>query len=149
MSEDRTIDLSVEVTGTPEEVWAAIATGPGVTAWLQPTEIEERPGGRYAYHLGDELNDTGHVAAYEPPVRLRTEGVRWEPASGAPPAELATEWTVRARDGGTCVVRMVMSGFGPGADWDAEIEGMTEGMRTALQSLRRHLAPAPGAARRG
>lgn len=143
MSEDRTIDLSVEVPGTPGQVWAAIATGAGVTAWLQPTEIEERPGGRYAYDLGGRRNDTGHVAAYEPPVRFRTEGVRWEPAGGATPAELATEWTVRARDGGTCVVRMVMSGFGPGAAWDDEIEGMTGGMRAALENLRRHLAPGP------
>lgn len=143
MSEDRTIDLSVEVAGTPEEVWAAIATGPGVTAWLHHTEIEERPGGRYAYDLGAGLNDTGRVAAYEPPRRFGTEGVRWEPTTGAAPAELATVWTVQARDGGTCVVRMVMSGFGPGADWDAEIEGMTGGMRAALESLRRHLLPGP------
>jgi hypothetical protein len=33
MSEhERTIDLSVEVVGTPEEVWAAIATGAGESA---------------------------------------------------------------------------------------------------------------------
>lgn len=143
MSEDRTIDLSVEVTGTPEEVWAAIATGPGLSAWMHHSEVEPRPGGRYAYDMGAGLNETGRVAAYEPPVRLRTEGVRWEPATGAAPAELATEWTVEARAGGTCVVRMVMSGFGPGADWEAEIEGMTDGMGTALQGLRRYLAPGP------
>lgn len=143
MSEDRTIDLSVEVVGTPEEVWAAIATGPGLSAWMHHSEVEPRVGGRYAYDMGSGLNETGHVAAYEPPVRLRTEGVRWEPTNGAPPAELATEWTVEARDGGTCVVRMVMSGFGPGAAWDEEIEGMSGGMGMALESLRRHLAPGP------
>jgi uncharacterized protein YndB with AHSA1/START domain/predicted enzyme related to lactoylglutathione lyase len=142
MSEQRTIDLSVEVIGTPEEVWAAIATGAGVSAWLHHTEIDGHPGGRYAYDmgLGGGLNDTGRVVAYEPPTRFATEGVRWEPATGAPPAELATEWTVEARDGGTCVVRMVMSGFGTGAAWDEEIEGMGAGMRAALESLRAHLA---------
>ena len=46
----------------------------------------------------------------------------------APPARLATEWTVEAKAGGTCVVRMVMSGFGTEAAWDKEIEGMGEGM---------------------
>lgn len=145
MSEDRTIDLSVEVAGTPEEVWAAIATGDGVTAWLQPTGIEERPGGAYSFdlRLGAGPNDTGHVSAYEPPARFATDGVRWAPENGAPPAVLATEWTVEARAGGTCMVRMVMSGFGPGAAWDEEIEGMTGGMGAALESLRRHLAPGP------
>jgi predicted enzyme related to lactoylglutathione lyase/uncharacterized protein YndB with AHSA1/START domain len=148
MPEDRRIDLSVEVTGTPEEVWAAIATGPGVTVWMrQHTEIEPAPGGRYAYDLGGERNDTGHVAAYEPPTRFATEGVRWVPHTDpeAPAAELATEWTVEARDGGTCVVRMVMSGFGAGAAWDEEIEGMAAQLRLALDSLRGHLAgPGPG-----
>ena len=145
---ERKIELSVEVTGTPEQVWAAIATGPGVTAWMQPTEIEPKPGGRYAYDLGGERNDTGSVAAYEPPTRFATEGVRWVPQAdpAAPPAELATEWTVEARDGGTCVVRMVMSGFGSGAVWDEEIEGMAAQLRLALDSLRRHLA-GPGPSR--
>lgn len=146
---DRTIELSVEVTGRPEEVWAAIATSDGVSAWLQPTEIEERPGGHYSFDLqaGAGPNDTGHVAAYEPPVRFRTEGVRWAPENGAPPAELATEWTVEARDGGTCVVRMVMSGFGAGAARDEEIDGVSSGMRAALRSLRRHLTPGPARVR--
>jgi uncharacterized protein YndB with AHSA1/START domain/predicted enzyme related to lactoylglutathione lyase len=148
MSEDRTIDLSVEVTGTPEEVWAAIATGGGVSTWLHHTEIEPRTGGRYAYDMGEGLNETGRVAAYEPPARFATEGVRWTPHTDpeAPPAALATEWTVDARDGDTCVVRMVMSGFGAGAAWDEEIEGMATQLRAALESLRRHLA-GPGPSR--
>jgi uncharacterized protein YndB with AHSA1/START domain/predicted enzyme related to lactoylglutathione lyase len=140
VSDDRKIDLSVQVVGTPDEVWAAIATGAGVSRWLHHTEIEPRPGGRYAYDMGEALNETGRVAGYEPPHRFATEDVRWAPANGAEPAALATEWTVEASDGGTCVVRMMMSGFGPGAAWDAEIEGMTGGLRAALESLRRHLA---------
>lgn len=143
MNEDRKIEEAVEVAGTPEEVWAAIATGKGVSGWLQPTEVEERPGGRFSFDLGSGPNDTGHVSAYEPPVRFATEGVRWAPENGAPAAELATEWTVEAREGGTCVVRMVMSGFGAGAAWDEEIDGLSSGMRAALESLRRHLAPGP------
>lgn len=77
----RTIDLAIEVPGTPEQVWAAIATGPGVTAWMHPTEIEERAGGRYAFdmRLGDGVNDTGRLVAHEPPHRFATSGVRWQP----------------------------------------------------------------------
>lgn len=138
----RTIDLEIEVAGTPEQVWAAIATGPGISAWLHHTEIEEREGGRYAFDmgLGGGLNDSGVVAGWEPPRRFATGKVRWEPAQDGPPAELATEWTVQARSGDTCVVRMVMSGFGTGDAWDNELDGMAAGMRAALESLRSHLA---------
>ena len=41
----RSVAVEVEVPGTPEEVWQAIATGPGITAWFVPTEVEEREGG--------------------------------------------------------------------------------------------------------
>lgn len=138
----RTIDLETEVPGTPEQVWEAIATGPGVTAWLHHTEIEERDGGRYAFDMGNGLNDSGVVSAWEPPRRFATSGVYWEPAEGGPAAQLATEWLIEARDGGTCIVRVVMSGFGSGTAWDNELEGMTQGMREALDSLRSHLAGA-------
>jgi uncharacterized protein YndB with AHSA1/START domain len=131
----RVIDLRVEVTGTPEQVWEAIATGPGISAWLQPTEVEEREGGRFAFDMGAGVNDSGTVTAWDPPRRFATGGVRWQP-EGAPAASLATEWRVEAASGGTCVVRMVMSGFGDGAAWDREIQGLTEGMRKALESLR-------------
>jgi hypothetical protein len=57
------------------------------------------------------------------------------PGPGAPAASLATQWRVETVSGGTCVVRMVMSGFGSGAAWDREIQALTEGMRKALESL--------------
>jgi ketosteroid isomerase-like protein/uncharacterized protein YndB with AHSA1/START domain len=133
----RSIDLEIEVPGTPEEVWAAIATGPGITAWLHPTEVEAREGGRFSFDMGSGPTH-GTVTAWEPPRRFGQE-VEWQPASGIAPARLATEWVVEARAGGTCVVRMVMSGFGTTAGWDDELDGMADGMRAALESLRRHL----------
>ena len=38
----RWVQVEVEVPGTPEEVWQAIATGPGISSWFVPTELEER-----------------------------------------------------------------------------------------------------------
>jgi uncharacterized protein YndB with AHSA1/START domain len=37
------------VAGTPEEIWEAIATGRGISAWLHPTEAEGRAGGRFTF----------------------------------------------------------------------------------------------------
>jgi uncharacterized protein YndB with AHSA1/START domain len=136
------IDLEVEVAGTPEQVWQAIATGAGISAWLQPTTVEERVGGAFAFDmaaLGLGVNDSGRVTAWQPPHRFATGGVRWQ-APGAPAAVLATEWLVETLSGGTCRVRMVMSGFGSNAAWDQEIQQLTEGMRKALEQLRSYLA---------
>ena len=33
----RSVQVEVEVPGTPEEVWQAIATGPGVSSWFVPS----------------------------------------------------------------------------------------------------------------
>ena len=40
----RAIDLDIEVPGTPEEVWEAVASGPGITAWFVPAKVEGRAG---------------------------------------------------------------------------------------------------------
>lgn len=139
----RSIELAIEVPGTPEQVWEAIASGPGITAWLHPTELDQREGGRMTYDMGDGMGGAATVRGWDPPRRYVEEG-EWQ-IEGAPPARLATEWRVEARAGGTCVVRMVTSGFGTAAGWDQEIEGFTEAMETALENLRLYLTHFPGA----
>jgi uncharacterized protein YndB with AHSA1/START domain len=138
----RAIELELEVPGTPEQVWEAIATGPGISAWLQPTEVEPREGGRFSFRTGPVRRE-GTVTGWEPPSRFVQE-VSWDPTGEAPARRLATEWTVRATGRGTCRVRMVMTGFGPGADWDDELEGMAAGMAAGLDALRLHLTWFPG-----
>jgi uncharacterized protein YndB with AHSA1/START domain len=143
----RAIRLEVEVPGTPEQVWQAIATGPGISAWMHPTEVDEREGGRFSFDMGSGMTGSGRVTGWDPPHRFAQEE-EWQPGQdGVAAALLATEWRVEARAGGTCVVRMVLSGFGTGAGWDDEIEGMTEGMRGALVNLRLYLTHFQG--RRG
>ena len=41
----RWVQSEVEVPGTPEEVWDAVATGPGVSSWFYPTDIDGQEGG--------------------------------------------------------------------------------------------------------
>ena len=55
----------------------------------------------------------GRVAAWEPPHRVLFAGAEGDEG-------LAFEWLVEARAGGSCVVRLVNSGFGSGAEWDAQ-----------------------------
>lgn len=132
--EPRSIELEIEVPGTPEEVWAAIATGPGISSWYVPHEVEERAGGAASASFGDspEMRADGRVAAWEPPHRFVVDG-------GDPEVGLVFEWLVEARSGGTCIVRLVNSGFGRGGEWDDQFDAMTEGWLVFLSNLRLHL----------
>jgi uncharacterized protein YndB with AHSA1/START domain len=38
----RSVQVEVEVPATPEEVWQALATGPGFSSWFEPAEFEIR-----------------------------------------------------------------------------------------------------------
>jgi uncharacterized protein YndB with AHSA1/START domain len=137
----REIDLSVEVPGTPEQVWESIATGPGITSWFVPHTVEGRDGGEVTMDFGPGYGvATARVAAWEPPHRLVLQNEGEQP--------LAYEWLVEARAGGTCVVRLVNSGFGTGDDWDAQYDGMDAGWRLFLQNLRLHQERFPGQAAR-
>ncbi|MDH3754371.1 MAG: SRPBCC domain-containing protein [Acidimicrobiia bacterium] len=134
MTDDRRIELEVEVPGTPEEVWRAIATGPGISSWYVPHTVDEREGGAAtaSFGPGPEMQIVGRVAAWEPPHRVLFDG-------GDGVEGLAFEWSVEARDSGTCVVRLANTGFGSGEDWDAQYDGMAEGWLLFLLNLRLHL----------
>jgi uncharacterized protein YndB with AHSA1/START domain len=139
--ESRVIDLSVEVPGTREQVWDAVATGPGITSWFVPHTVEGRAGGQVTMDFGPGYGvATARVAAWEPPHRLVLEG-------GGEDA-LAYEWLVEARSPGTCLVRLVTSGFGTGDDWDAQYEALGTGWRLFLENLRLHCRRFPGQAAR-
>ncbi len=134
VDESRSIELEVEVVGTPEEVWRAIATGPGISSWYVPHTVEEREGGAATARFGPgpDMLIPGRVAAWEPPRRIVFDG--GEDAGG-----LAFEWLVEARDDGTCVVRLVNSGFGSGEEWDGQFDAMSDGWRLFMLNLQLHL----------
>jgi uncharacterized protein YndB with AHSA1/START domain len=119
----RLVMVEVEVPGTPEEVWQAIATGPGVSSWFVPTEIEEHVGGAIVSHFGQGMDARATVTSWEPPHRFSAESRDW----GANAPALATEWIVEARSGDTCVVRVVHSLFASGDDWDGQLESIESG----------------------
>jgi uncharacterized protein YndB with AHSA1/START domain len=133
--DNRSIELEIEVSGTPEEVWRAIATGPGISSWYVPHTVEEREGGRAtaSFGAGPEMQITGRVAAWEPPRRIVFDG-------GVDGEGLAFEWLIEARSGSTCVVRLVNTGFGSGEEWDAQYDGLSEGWLLFLLNLQLHLA---------
>ncbi|QCI67320.1 SRPBCC family protein [Phreatobacter stygius] len=141
--ERRSIALEFELPGTPDQVWRAIATGPGISSWFVPSEVEERQGGAVAFHLGPGLESTGEVTAFEPPRCFAYVEPGW--SETAPP--LGTEFVIEARAGGTCVVRLVHSLFTTQSDWDDELGSMETGWPPFFEVLKlylTHFAGQPG-----
>lgn len=131
----RSVALEIELPGTPEDVWRAIATGPGMSCWFVPTEVEERVGGAIAFHFGPGVSSPGRVTGWEPPRRFAYEEPGW--MENMPP--LATEVVVETRAGGTCVVRMVHTYFTSSDDWNDQLESFEKGWRGFFRVLRLYM----------
>jgi uncharacterized protein YndB with AHSA1/START domain len=134
----RVVRVEVEVPGTPEEVWEAIATGPGLECWFVPAEVEEREGGTIKTDHGPFGESTGTVTAWEPPHRFAYEERDWHPDRPDPPP-WATEVLVEARSGGTCVVRLASGLYSNAAGWEDEIDPTEDGWRQGLENLRLYM----------
>lgn len=133
--EKRWVEMELTVPGTPEEVWNAIATGNGNTGWFTRTTIEEHVGGALRFDFGPSGTSAGAITTWEPPSRLGYVERDWSP--GAPP--VATEVTVRARDGARCVVRMVHTFETTSDEWDDLMEGFETGWPSFFDVLRVYL----------
>jgi uncharacterized protein YndB with AHSA1/START domain len=141
------MELSFELPGTAEQVWDAIATANGISSWFIPTTLEERQGGAICFHMG-ETDSPGTITGWEPPHRFAYVEPNWAELTGhdaSAVTPLATEFLVEARSGGACVVRVVTSAFGTGADWEQEFfDEMEKGWRPFFEHLRLYLTHFPG-----
>lgn len=118
----RWVEMEFLTPGTPEQVWEAMA-GAGNAAWFTRAEIEGQVGGSFHLDFGQGATSSGKVTAWEPPHHFGYVEFGW--AEGAPP--VATEISITARSGDTCVVRMVHSLFTSSDDWDDQVESFETG----------------------
>lgn len=141
-------ETSFEVPGTPEQVWQAIATANGISSWMLVTDLEEREGGAVTFHMGPESASHGRVTAFDAPKRFGYEEPEWAALAGhpdSPVTPMATEFIVEAASGGTCVVRVVSSAYGTGADWEQEFwDEAFGGWEPMFGLLRLYLTHFPG-----
>jgi uncharacterized protein YndB with AHSA1/START domain len=142
-------EVELVVPGTPEQVWDAIATAEGIAAWMAPTELDARVGGAVTFHMGPGPDDVsrGQITALDPSRRVAYDE-DWATLTGHAGADvtpLQTEFLVEAASGGTCVVRVVTSAFGAGAEWEHEFfDEMTSGWGAMLDNLRLYMTHFPG-----
>ena len=141
------LEFSVEVPGTREQVWQAIATAKGMSAWFLPTTMEEREGGSLHFDMGPEMGSDGQVTGWDPPHRLVYDE-DWAALMGKDAdalSPLTSEFLVEAQSGGTCVVRVTSSGFGTGAAWESEFwDDLAPAWMPFFDNLRLYLSHFPG-----
>lgn len=142
----RSVEVEVELPGSPEEVWHAIATGPGISSWFVPTKVEEREGGTITQSFGPGMESISTITRWSPPLRYSADS---RDDLGPDDPTVVTEWIVEARAGGTCVVRVVHSWLMDGDGWDERFEGHAQGWAAFFRILRlymEHFAAEPCAA---
>ena len=133
----RSVQTEFEVPGTPEEIWRAIATGPGISSWLMPAEFEESNGKPVTLRLdfGSGTPSRAAVTAWDPPRMYAAQTEDFVP--GSPP--IAAEWHIEAQAGGTCIVRLVHSLFASTDDWDDQLDYIESGWSAFLRTLQIYL----------
>ncbi|MFY1696431.1 SRPBCC family protein [Solwaraspora sp. WMMA2101] len=139
------VEVSAEVVGTPEELWPLLTTGPGISTWFMPAEVDAVAGTvRHRFGPGDDEVSDGAIVAHEAPHRFAYVE-EWVPSEGAALVASTTEFLIEAVSGGTSLVRIVSAGFGTaGPDAQRQAESTAAGWTQALRVLTLYRAHFPG-----
>jgi uncharacterized protein YndB with AHSA1/START domain len=127
------IAKDLEVDAGPEQIWEAIATGPGMDSWFMGrNEVEPREGGTTRWSIGDYTAEST-VTAWDPPRHFASRQTE------APDGSFHQfDYRIEPRETGRTGIRYVHSGA-LGGDWEAEYEAMGEGDPAYLNKLVQYL----------
>jgi uncharacterized protein YndB with AHSA1/START domain len=144
----RAFEMALDIDASLEDVWRALTEAGELVRWF-PMDARVTPGlgGSMAWSWGEGRDWETRIDGWEPGKRLRLvqEDARPYDSQGRPlppgeaePARIAMEFTLETHQGKTRL-KLVHSGFGHGAAWDNELEGITEGWQAELRALRHYL----------
>lgn len=136
--DERRVEMTLEIDAPADAVWKALTEAEELVRWFPlHAETEPRAGGRYWMSWGGEYESESRIEIFEPESHLRTT---WPSMTteGGRPAPLTVDYHLEGR-GGRTALRLVHSGFGRGANWDDEYEGVQTGWAFELRSLRHYL----------
>jgi uncharacterized protein YndB with AHSA1/START domain len=138
MSHEFEVREEIALEATPEQVWEAIATGPGIDSWFMGhTEMEPGEGSPSRMTLLGYTQEAT-VTAWEPAKRFALR-------SGDNPdgTFMAFEYLIEGREGGSTVLRFVHSGI-LGDDWAEQYDALKVGDGMYLRKLAAILKHFPG-----
>lgn len=142
-NEKREATKEIRIAAPPAAVWKALTDADELVKWF-PVEARVTPGkgGSIWMSWGPGFDGESTIELWEPGRRLRKMS---KPKPGREGATLfATDFTLEGR-GGETILRIVQSGFGRGANFDAEFDGVDLGWGLYLRNLVQYLEHHNGA----
>ncbi|MFC4588467.1 SRPBCC family protein [Sphaerisporangium corydalis] len=126
----------IELRAAAEQVWEAVATGPGLDSWyMGRNEVEPGEGGKARQFFGD-FPVEATVTAWEPGRRFAYRG------EGEDGLYMALQFVIEPRGSGS-LVRLVQTGV-LGEGWEEELEALHKGWDMYLHTLDQYLSHFPG-----
>jgi hypothetical protein len=141
---NRSHETILEIKATPEEVFRAI-TDPGeIVKWFAPeARVDSRVGGEYVLSWGPGMEIVKVISAWDPPGHFGADSERsvayssqGKPIETGTAQRIALDYYIEAIGDGVTRLRLVQSGFGPGAAWDDEFESTKTGWASFLKKLK-------------
>ncbi len=150
-STERTLEYTLDLDATPEEVWKAIATGEGLMSWFA-YDARVTPGSTDSqgsvYLSWGDWGGESPITIWEPNHRLQTTEHRAPyGAEGMAPVDITVDYFIEARAGGTTRLRLVHAGIGPEKEWDGEYHATAEDWPWFLVNLAHYLVEHGGEVR--
>lgn len=158
----RSQEVVISIDAPPDRVWKALTDPAELTNWFPlAAEVVPGEGGSILLSWGPGLSGRNRIVTWEPPGHLRTtwmeQDAKGKQASSAmedlytqekeAARRIAVDYAIQG-EGGRTTLRLVHSGFGTGAKWDKEYDGVGRGWRFELRSLRHYLEHHDGATRK-
>ena len=122
----RWVRVEVETPGSVEELWQAISTDAGLSAWFTRSIFEIGAEGqpeRLIVHFGPGISSAATLTAWDPPRGFSVTSDEFIP--GGP--EVATDWKIEEGAGNTCLLSVEHSLFVESDEYDSHIEGTEAG----------------------
>ena len=131
----RAIALEARIDASPADVWHALSDGTAMADWFAPfVKGAQGVGGIVEISWDGTTMWPTTIEVWNPEQHLRFADPGPPDPDGAAGPRIAMDWFIGTEAGQT-VVRLVHSGFGAGAEWDDQIDGLTRGWRYFLWNL--------------
>ena len=155
----RSFEVKIEIDAPVETVWKAVAEAEEIAKWFAPeVRVEPGVGGSVFCSWGPGMEGAMKIEAWEPHRHLGLAEYRdksYNCGAADPEADseaggekvvrrIATDYYIEAKEGGGSVLRLVHSGFGATADWDAEIESLSRGWPSFFRVMKHGIEKHPG-----
>jgi uncharacterized protein YndB with AHSA1/START domain len=156
MSDTRAFEMTLEIAVPADAVWQALTSAEELVRWF-PTRADITPGkgGRWLISWDGNWPWNAEIEIWEPNrhLRLIDRNARPYDAEGkeanqsVAPLPISIDWYLEGK-GGSTTLRLVHAGFGRGAAWDDEFEGVSLGWKLELNGLKHYLERHRGEDRR-